>query len=110
MRKTRADSHCQRRTTDHSRGWPNYCEYTMTSTTLDQERRRRLESIGRSAVPNEDYTRRRAWFRPALGSSLLVIAVVIACYATVRSSPSVPRADVHAGTASPAAAPAAPAA
>ena len=53
----------------------------MTNTMIDQERRRRLESISRPAALEDDTFRQRGWLRPALGAGCLAIAVGVGCYA-----------------------------
>ncbi len=60
----------------------------MTSIMIDQERRRRLESISRPAALEGDASRHRGWLRPALGVACLAIAVGVGCYALGQRSAS----------------------
>jgi RND family efflux transporter MFP subunit len=60
----------------------------MTSTTLDQERRRRLESISRPAALHDAAPRRYVWLRPALGATGMAIVVGVACYTLGQRSAS----------------------
>src|SRR6187402_3891679 len=52
----------------------------MTSTMLDQERRRRLESLSRPAALQKEAPRRHVGLRPALGATAMAIAVGVTCY------------------------------
>ncbi len=58
----------------------------MTSMTLDHERRRRLESLGRPAAPPPESARTHGWIRPALGAAGVAIAVGVASYALGKQS------------------------